>query len=185
MVEKGVKARKNGADIGIMGCEWGGFPVVNTSAREIGPEFDKFDMGLWAMKKPGKREFRKKIHEGGGVVSEVARLLNVSRPTVYAWRDHYKMHGEFLKARHELRQLCEDVFYERLMHEDEDKRYEAATFGLRHLRDDGRFGNISREMLEVLAQVAARGIDLRVVAGHLQGYLDAHTNGDGDSVKHS
>jgi hypothetical protein len=129
------------------------------------------------MKKPGARSFRRAIRECSGIVADVAAYFNVTRQTIYNWRDHYQMHEEFTRARQDARSLCVDVFYERVMHIDEDKRWEAAQFGLRHLRDDGEFSNIPRELLQVLMLLQARGGDLHAVAGHLQEFVEAAENG--------
>jgi hypothetical protein len=122
----------------------------------------------------------------GGIITDIATDLNVTRLTVYRWLDHYGMRDALVEARQDARGVCVDVFYERVMSEDEDKRWEAAMFGLRHLRDDGEFSNIPRELLQILQMVQAQGGDLTRVASHLRGYVEASDERNGrlaDGVK--
>lgn len=120
---------------------------------------------------PGKAELRKRLDEHGGSVTSLAREAGVSRQTVYNWLDKRGLREHQTKAKRAMRAIAKDVIYDRLMSDDEDAAFEASTFVMRHLNDDGEL-MLSAEVLEILrqknvtAREAIRQFEELVIASH-------------------
>lgn len=117
---------------------------------------------------PDKRALRKTIQDTGGVISAVAEHYNVNRSTVYRWLEAKDLRDEVTKSRANMRAVATDVIYQRLMHEDADKAYEAARFVHLHMGEDGQALTIPPRLLGVLLRMGLSGADIMV---HLEEIL--------------
>lgn len=99
---------------------------------------------------PTKTELRKAIEECGGIVADVARHYNKSRQTVYRWIAKRGLTDELNSARTNMRAVAKDVVFQRMMNDDEDKAYQAATFVLTNLDKDGEALSLSPEVTAML-----------------------------------
>lgn len=102
---------------------------------------------------PGKRNLRIAIEKHGGIVAEIAAHFNKSRQTIYNWLDHYNMRPLLTEARQDMREVAQDVVYQRLMSDEGDKSWDAAKFVLMHLQGDGEPIAISPETRRLLADL--------------------------------
>lgn len=101
---------------------------------------------------PDKRELRKKIDQHGGSVTAIAREEKVSRQTVYNWLDAKDLREYQTRAKRKMRGIANDVIYDRLMSDDEDKAFEAAKHVSLHLKDDGEL-MLSADVLEIMRRI--------------------------------
>lgn len=107
------------------------------------------------MKRPGKRSLRQAVHDCGGVISDLAATFDVSRQTIYDWLNYYNLRSEIHAARHAMREVAQDVIYERLFNADEALRFEAARFVALHLRNDGELLAINPSIIAMLEEMGA------------------------------
>lgn len=101
---------------------------------------------------PGKAELRKKLDEHGGSITAIARDQGVTRQTVYNWLDKKDLREHQIKAKRAMRAIANDVIYDRLMDEDDDKAFEAAKHVSLHLRDDGEL-MLSADVMEIMRRM--------------------------------
>lgn len=114
---------------------------------------------------PSKTSLRLAIKETGGIVSDLAKHYNVSRPTIYRWLEQKNLRAELAGARINMHEIAKDVVYQRLMSDDNDKAFDAAKFALMHLNDDGGVLRLSDDILALIGEL---GLDIALLIPELE-----------------
>ena len=121
------------------------------------------------MAAPDKRALRKAIVETGGIVTDIAKRYDVSRPTIYTWLREKDLMSELQPARVNMVQVAEANIYDALTAGDLDiskfvVERKGKQFGWTKQVDVGRAVELPPDVVELMDRM---GIDLNSLGGHL------------------